>query len=210
MRRIYFVFALAILFTGCKSLKNTMNENPDLDLLVSYMEGSFSSEEQAEKDTTYLHITLDMKQIWKDRKDGAWLYVEQTAAWTPGKPYRQRIYHLEQISATEFSSTICSFEEPKEYIGGHKNPEIFDKISPENIEVLQGCTLYLTYKDGAFSGETKEGECTNAWGEATYATSEVVATKDLMISWDRGWNDNKEQVWGAEKGGYHFKKIGKL
>jgi hypothetical protein len=27
-----------------------------------------------------------------------------------------------------------------------------------------------------------------------------------MISWDRGYNDAGEQVWGAEKGGYIFLK----
>lgn len=27
-----------------------------------------------------------------------------------------------------------------------------------------------------------------------------------MLSWDRGWNDAGEQVWGAEKGGYHFER----
>jgi hypothetical protein len=28
----------------------------------------------------------------------------------------------------------------------------------------------------------------------------------MMVSWDRGYNDEGEQVWGAEKGGYRFVK----
>lgn len=210
MRRIYYVVIVALLFTSCKSLMKTSAPQPSLELLTSYMEGSFSSEEQSKKDTSYFHITLDMKRIWKDRTDGVWLYVEQTAASTPGKPYRQRIYHLEQLSPTKFSSTICSFEDPKNYIGGHLKPEMFDAISPEKVEVLQGCALYLDYKDGQFSGSTVEGACLNAWGEATYATSEVSMMPGLLISWDRGYNDKKEQVWGAVKGGYHFVKVSKL
>ncbi len=59
------------------------------------MEGSFSSEKQAAVDTRFLHITMDMMQIWNDRTDGAWLDVEQTIVWTPGKPYRQSIYNVE-------------------------------------------------------------------------------------------------------------------
>jgi hypothetical protein len=27
-----------------------------------------------------------------------------------------------------------------------------------------------------------------------------------MVSWDRGYNDAGQQVWGAEKGGYEFVK----
>lgn len=60
-----------------------------------------------------------------------------------------------------------------------------------------------------FVGQTKEGACTNKWGEASYATSEVKITKKSLLSWDRGWNDEKEQVWGAVKGGYLFEKIKK-
>ena len=44
---------------------------------------------------------------------------------------------------------------------------------------------------------------------AAYATSEVTITENELISWDRGYNDKDEQVWGAEKGGYHFLKIRK-
>ncbi|MBK7852430.1 MAG: hypothetical protein IPJ66_15190 [Bacteroidetes bacterium] len=35
-------------------------------------------------------------------------------------------------------------------------------------------------------------------------------TANELISWDRGYNDKDEQVWGAEKGGYHFIKISQI
>ncbi|UCF65342.1 MAG: hypothetical protein JSW33_05800 [bacterium] len=38
------------------------------------------------------------------------------------------------------------------------------------------------------------------------ATSEVIIKKNEMVGWDRGFNTGKEQVWGAEKGSYTFKK----
>lgn len=201
------IMAFAITLVSCDCPVKSEEKKADLDLLVSFMEGAFSSEEQAQSDSAYFHITLDMKQIWNDRTDGAWLYVEQTAASTPGQPYRQRIYHLEQQTDTTFSSTICTFDNPKDYIGGHMTPEIFDGLTPDSIAVLEGCTLYLIYNDSTFAGQTIEGACKNSWGEATYATSEVTMTPDLLISWDRGWNNEKEHVWGAEKGGYRFKKI---
>jgi hypothetical protein len=28
----------------------------------------------------------------------------------------------------------------------------------------------------------------------------------MMLSWDRGYNADGKQVWGAEKGGYRFVK----
>jgi hypothetical protein len=38
----------------------------------------------------------------------------------------------------------------------------------------------------------------------------VTIWPDRLISWDRGWNDKGQQVWGAEKGGYIFVKQRRL
>jgi hypothetical protein len=41
---------------------------------------------------------------------------------------------------------------------------------------------------------------------ATYATSEVVINKQMLESWDRGWDASGKQMWGATKSGYQFVK----
>jgi len=41
----------------------------DVDVLLTWMSGSFSSAEQAEADTNYYDIRLEMVQIWKERND---------------------------------------------------------------------------------------------------------------------------------------------
>lgn len=207
MNKVYLVIGIFLLSIACNSPVAKKKEKADLGKLISFMEGSFSSEEQAQADTNYLHITLDMQQIWKDNTEGAWLYVEQTAAWTPGKPYRQRIYHLEQLSDSTFSSSIYKMPRQEIFVGGYLNPEVFVALSPDSLTILEGCALLLTYKNGVFAGRTVEDACKNAWGEANYATSEVNISRDTLNSWDRGWNDKKEQVWGAEKGGYKFVRV---
>ena len=42
---------------------------------------------------------------------------------------------------------------------------------------------------------------------ANYTTSEVEIFNDKIISWDRGFDINNNQVWGATNGGYIFNKI---
>lgn len=203
MKNLFFIGILILAITTSCDKKPSVT----VETLAEYMEGSFSSENQSKQDTTYFHITLDMKKVPLKNNEGVWLYVEQTAASTPNKPYRQRFYHLEQLNDSTFTSSIYSMENPKEYIGGHNDVSIFKDFSIEKLTQLEGCALKLTYRNGIFEGETKEGACKNSWGEATYATSEVRVEKEKMISWDRGWNNAKEQVWGAEKGGYIFDKI---
>ncbi len=66
--------------------------------------------------------------------------------------------------------------------------------------------MILNFENAVFKGETKKGACLNSWGKAAYATSEVEISKNQVISWDRGWNEKDEYVWGAEKAGYVFIK----
>jgi hypothetical protein len=74
-----------------------------------------------------------------------------------------------------------------------------------------GCAIYLRKKSkNHFSGSTPEKECLSSLRGATYATSEVEIKKNLIESWDRGWNAEDKQVWGAEKGPYLFIKKRKL
>jgi hypothetical protein len=180
--------------------------NPSLDLLASYMQGSFTSIEQAKSDTDYFEIELEMARFNKDAKDGVWLYVEQATATKKEKPYRQRVYHVRQVDANTFTSTIMSIKGGDAWYGSFADPEKLNGLSMDSLQTLEGCAITLTQKDGVFSGSTDGRKCTNAWGKATYATSEVTISPGLMVSWDRGYNDAGEQVWGAEKGGYRFVK----
>lgn len=50
-------------------------------------------------------------------------------------------------------------------------------------------------------------QCPSDRKGAAYATSEVTITPERLLSWDRGYNEKDEQVWGAEKGGYEFVKL---
>ena len=60
---------------------------------------------------------------------------------------------------------------------------------------------------GTFTGSTEKGTCVSSRRGAAYATSEVILSQDQMISWDRGFDEKGQQVWGATRGGYIFKKV---
>lgn len=197
---------LITLFCLSSTLLSGQDRINGLDILSEYMIGSFNSSEQAKKDTNYFNIRLDMHHIWKDQEGGFWLYVEQAINKPDAKPYRQRVYHVEEIGPNSFKSTIYKLDSADLYTGLHKNVSIEETLTRDNIERLPGCALELSYDGNHFSGQTKKGACLNSWGKATYATSEVEVFEDKMISWDRGWNDKDEYVWGAEKAGYIFIK----
>jgi hypothetical protein len=189
---------------------SAQNTKPSLDLLKRYMVGSYTSAAQASRDTSYLNIELEMARIWLREKDGIWLYVEQATAAKKDKPYRQRIYHLQQQGDSTFISTVYNLDSMHLFVGAHKDIARFAAIKPADAKPLEGCALLLHWRDGRFVGSTHANDCRNAWGKATYATSDVSIGPDGMVSWDRGYDDTHTQVWGAEKGGYEFvKKISK-
>lgn len=198
---------LSLFFVVFLSTQISAQINSDIDVLLSWMLGSFNSEEQSKNDSDYYNISLEMHRIWSSRNDGYWLYVEQAVAANKDKPYRQRIYHIFEDNDV-IKSVIYSIPDEKNFVGGWKDIFMFDNLSPENLEARDGCEVIIKRKDeNTFVGSTVDKNCTSNLRGATYATTEVVITKDKMISWDRGFNDKDEQVWGAEKGGYIFNKL---
>jgi hypothetical protein len=178
-----------------------------MEELLDFMTGSFDSRAQSEEDTAYYNIHLEMAQIWEDRNDGPWIYVEQAASWALEKPYRQRIYRLEDVEDGFFKSSIYTFEEPLNFAGKYAEPAAFSSLSPEMLSEREGCFVILQrIAEGQYGGETMRKTCKSELNGATWASSEVMMEAGKLMSWDRGWNDDDEQIWGAEKGPYIFVK----
>ena len=203
------VFALLVC-TSCVNRK-LANNNPkgSLKELVTLMAGKFSSIEQSENDSAFYNISLVMYPIWENHKEAKWLYVEQALASKPKKPYRQRVYKLTETDVPGvFESAVYTLPESKSFIHAWETPDLFKTITPDKLEVREGCSIYLTKTgDRCYEGSTKEKECTSSLMGATYATSKVSICSDYVISWDQGWDDADKQVWGAEKRGYIFKTL---
>ena len=177
-------------------------------MLATWMTGSFSSREQAASDSSYFDIRLRMFPVWADRTDGYWFYVEQAVAGHEQEPYRQRIYHLTLKDDSIFISDVYTMDDPLRFAGGWMNPALLAALTPDSLTLREGCSIIMK-KDGdsAFVGSTMGQECASNIRNAAYAVSEVKITPDRLDSWDRGFDAEGNQVWGAVTGGYIFRKI---
>ena len=182
-------------------------KNKDLKKVSKMMTGTFSSAAQAAQDTNYFNIKLRMTPIWKGDADGYWFYVEQAIATAEDKPYRQRVYHLYIQDKETIVSKVYEVQNPKEIVNAWKDEVKLSLITREKLVDRQGCSIFLhKNKEKTYSGSTPGKECLSTLRGASYATSEVTIYKDRLESWDRGWNKEDKQVWGAENGGYVFMK----
>jgi hypothetical protein len=198
------ISAIFVLFV---SLCFGQEQSEDFSQLVNWMTGEFSSAEQAANDSSYYDISLKMTRIWSDKKTGAWIYVEQAVADTPDKPYRQRVYFVREMGDGQFSSDIYMIPEEEKFVGAWKDTSRFDDITQFDLEYKDGCAVFLNYDGFQYTGQTNIGTCKSSLRGADYATSEVKVLKSVLESWDRGYDEEGNQVWGAEKGPYIFKKI---
>ncbi len=185
------------------NVKGYCQNDEDLINLYNLMQGSFSSEEQSSRDSSFHNISIHIYPIWKE--NGLWLYVEQALFTEQDKPYRQRIYEIKRENDSLFSSNVYTIPNATDWIGKWKIPEAFNKLSPDFLQQRSGCTVYLRkIKKNHFKGSTNEMDCPSDLRGASYATSEVEIFKDKFISWDRGFDVEKKQVWGSVKEGYIF------
>ncbi|MGD9546396.1 MAG: chromophore lyase CpcT/CpeT [Candidatus Krumholzibacteriia bacterium] len=210
MNRFTEILATALLLAalaGCAST-SAGRRSADLDVLVAWMTGSFSSGAQAETDPdNYYDIRLEMAPIWPGRTDGAWLYVEQAAASSLDRPYRQRVYRVHEVEPGLFASEVYELPDPAAAVGAWRDPARLAGLSPQDLVSREGCAVYLRRQsDGSFTGGTRDRECGSSLRGAAYATSEITLQGNRLESWDRGWDAAGVQVWGAEKGPYVFVK----
>lgn len=180
----------------------------DLDLLATWLAGSFASTAQAAASDEYLDIRLRMAPIWTDRVDGRWLYVEQAVADYRDRPYRQRVYRLREVAPGLFESEVYTLPDPESAVGAWRAATPLADLGPSELEPRIGCSILMRRQGDAFIGGTLGRLCPSERRGADHATSEVRITADGMVSWDRGFAGDGSQVWGAAAGGYVFDRVG--
>lgn len=179
----------------------------DLSRLAACMAGSFSSLAQAQADSDYFDIRLEMAPVWRERSDAIWLYVEQARADRLDRPYRQRVYRLSARADGALVSEVYTLPSPLRFAGAFRQERPLAALSPDSLTAREGCAIVLRPQpDGSFAGATEGRACPSDLRGAAYATSEVVIRPGEMVSWDRGFDAEGKQVWGATKGGYVFRK----
>jgi hypothetical protein len=208
MKKFVFILLFLISFQSKAQLENIYGT------LLAYMTGSFSSEAQSKADSNFYDIRLHMVEIQMGNEPGNWLYVEQALGSAQDKPYRQRVYQVVEITLGIYESRVYEFENPLQYAGGWNDASKLSNLTFDKLILRDGCSITLKYEHelvgdiniNRFVGSTGATSCPSSLRGASYATSEVIITEDQLLSWDRGWDVNGKQVWGAETGGYIFVK----
>jgi hypothetical protein len=176
----------------------------DLDIFARQITGSFNSALQAEENPAYYPVSLQTCPVEIPTLGTHVLYVEQAMMTSLDAPYRQRVYQLEQLDSNTVASHIYEIENPAMITGLCARED--RNIDVEALQHKDGCSVILSWNGEGFAGQTDIGTCQSSLNGASYATSKVVTTEISIESWDQGWDNENNQVWGATEGPYVFRR----
>lgn len=143
------------------------------------------------------------------------LYLEQAFWRTPQKPFRQRLYMVKPCPKElkcDVEVSSYAIRDADEYRNFCDRPKDQRPLPQEVIgdigEYLT--TIHLNCCDRGrrclYDGSTSPGGFPNSWNGASYCTSDLAVLKNNEIHlWDRGFDENRNQVWGPKRGPYEFK-----
>ena len=209
---------LAGLLAGCPTASDDDDAGgPDLDalanaradLLLQWLVGDFNSEQQSIDDPQYYPIRVLGCPVLAPELGERAIYIEQAFLDDVANPYRQRVYTVQASNEDEVSAwtTVYALTDASSAVGlcdTDDQPE----FGEDDVELREGCGVNVEWSesDRQFVGGTDVGTCSSTINGATYATSDVVIEATQFTSWDRGFDANDDQVWGATDGAYIFER----
>jgi len=170
---------------------DTSNEVPDYVVAADWLTGDFNSRAQSQADRRYFDVQLYAIQIWAEREDAVWMYVQQSrdddedGAYEP--PYRQRVYQVSADNA-QVVSTVYRIANEGDYVDPWNDLSVLDAIEESDLELAEGCDVCLEREGESFVGGTVGTACRLSFGG--YATSSVTLTESGMQSLDLLYDDS--------------------
>jgi hypothetical protein len=175
--------------------------------LTALLTGRFDSSAQAAADTRYFAVQLRACAVSVPALGDHVLYVEQAMLSAVDQPYRQRVYAISGRDDGTVISVVNELAQPERFVGFcdlGAAEQTTRAPTADDIAVLPGCAVTLNATTSGFEGSTDGKSCRNDHSGAVYATSEVTLTDSGIESWDRGYDSDDVQVWGAVAGAYRF------
>jgi len=134
------------------------------------------------------------------------LYQEQALLEDLSKPYRQRFL---EISPQSLSKTVRSraFKptNPTAFVNFCDRRLAQRVLSPQDLGEAV-CSVFLKRVGEDYVGVTPATGCPANVRGAVRITNQITLRKNEMDTWDRGFDANGKQVWGAQGEAYQFRR----
>ncbi|MCJ8283652.1 MAG: chromophore lyase CpcT/CpeT [Rivularia sp. ALOHA_DT_140] len=180
-------------------------------ILSRWLAGEYSSIKQTlEHPRINPHIRIFFRPLPYEFFNGIGFYSEQIYDHDPWRPHHQNVQRI--ISqGDDVRVENYALKDPDLHTGAGQDLEILATITPDCIEIRQGCAIIFKLKGDTFVGGVEPGnKCLipRRDGSMTYLVSEVEVTQNTWVSRDTGYDvETHEKAWGSTTGLLKFDKI---
>lgn len=193
--------------------------SPELIALAKYMAGEFDNREQALAEPAwYVHLCLWQRPLPVPlfSEPSIALFAEQANVLNLDKPYRPRIVQLRHSpsGAGLLEAQYYMLRDIAAFQGAGSNPDLLEKLTSEQIQLLPGCKLSITVQDLGTKGYCFRASlpagtpCCFAYEGQNYQVDlGFEAAAETFLSYDKGISPKTgKAIWGALMGPFKFVK----
>ncbi len=187
--------------------------NQQVEEVVSYLEGTMDTTQQVAANSKAPSVRMTTCRISvsdaPSETSGAsvFLYQEQALTRDLTKPYRQRFL---QIAPSPLSQSVRSLSfrpsNPEAWSGFCNKPLATRVIQPKDLGTPV-CSVFLKRAGEGYVGNTPVDGCPANVRGAVRITNHIILHPNGMDTWDRGFDADGKQVWGAKTESYQFRRI---
>ncbi len=175
--------------------------------VVQYLDGQLSTSHRAANNPQVADVTMTTCRVQLEPaafNDRVYLYQEQAITSRMKQPYRQRIL---EISARPLSQTVRSrtfkLVDQTQWVNFCDRPRQLIQRSDLAPAV---CSVFLKARNEEFTGVTEATGCPAQVRGAVLIRNRIRLYPGGMETWDRGYDAQGQQVWGAGNAPYQFRR----
>lgn len=179
----------------------------NIDDVVEHLTRTMDTSAQAERDPRFVGVQIITCPVKIDgltsTQEGIYLYQEQALTERIGSPYRQRFIQIAlSEDATRVEARTFKPSQPENWTGFCQQSE--STVNANQLGNLV-CIVSLRPSSLGYVGSTPTEGCPVNLRGAIRLTNTIVLHQDGMDTWDRGFDLNGVQVWGARAEPYQYR-----
>jgi CpeT/CpcT family (DUF1001) len=175
--------------------------------IVEHLVGVMDTSAQATAKPDAPSVRMTTCQVRVEASDPIFLYQEQALTQRLERPYRQRFL---RIAPSEEGQSVESRAykpiNPETWIGLCDRPQEQRLVRLGDLSDAE-CSVFLVPVNNIYIGNTQVGGCSTNIRGAVRITNTIFLHAAGMDTWDRGFDAEGKQVWGAESQAYQFRWV---
>jgi hypothetical protein len=169
----------------------------DLEILAVFLEGTWDTVPQAEKQGVSTPMRLRFARLWPERSGEYWLYAEYVNPADERQVLRQRIFRWTRDGDRIESRLYRLPGDAASFAGEWRKARPFERVDPARLREAEGCrSLWTRQMESVYAGGTLGNNCQGDRPEVRHEHSDFYVSSTSIRGWIRGLDASGKQVDG--------------